>query len=119
MRATNTTGTATKVVDSVASPPVGWSGSDNQKRILITGGAGFIGSHLVEKLMNEGHVVTVLDNFFTGSRRNVRKWVGHPRFQIIDWDVILPIHMEVDQIYHLACPASPRHYQEDPVSVRV
>lgn len=106
---------ATQVVPSIGPAVVAWSGDKKQKRILITGGAGFIGSHLVDKLMDEGHVVTVLDNFFTGSRRNVDKWIGHPRFQIVEWDVILPIFMDVDQIYHLACPASPVHYQEDPV----
>jgi UDP-glucuronate decarboxylase len=75
----------------------------------------YVSSHLVDKLMDEGHVVIVLDNFFTGSLRNVQKWVGHPRFQVLEWDVILPIYMSVDQIYHLACPASPIHYQADPV----
>ena len=67
------------------------------------------------QLMEEGHAVTIIDNLFTGSLRNVERWIDHPRFQFVEWDVILPIYMAVDQIYHLACPASPVHYQEDPV----
>jgi len=86
-----------------------------RQKILITGGAGFVGSHLVDKLMMEGHEVTVLDNFFTGSKRNIEHWQHHPNFSLIVHDVTEPIRIEVDQIYHLACPASPPHYQYNPV----
>lgn len=84
-------------------------------RILVTGGAGFIGSHLVDRLMTEGHEVICLDNFYTGRRQNVLKWIGHPYFELIRHDITEPIRLEVDQIYHLACPASPVHYQYNPV----
>ncbi len=84
-------------------------------RILVTGGAGFIGSHLVDRLMKEGHEVICLDNFYTGRKSNVLKWVGHPYFELIRHDITEPIRLEVDQIYHLACPASPVHYQYNPV----
>ena len=86
-----------------------------RKRILVTGGAGFVGSHLVDRLMLMGHQVTVLDNFFTGDRRNVEHWIGHPHFELVRHDVVDPFMMEVDQIYHLACPASPPHYQYNPI----
>lgn len=86
-----------------------------QKRILITGGAGFVGSHLVDVLMRQGHVVTVLDNFFTGRKKNVAQWIGHPNFMLINHDVVEPYMIEVDQIYSLACPASPPHYQYNPI----
>lgn len=82
-----------------------------RKKILVTGGAGFVGSHLVDKLMMEGHEVTVIDNFFTGQRKNVAHWLHHPNFSLVVHDVTEPIMAEVDQIYHLACPASPPHYQ--------
>ncbi|MBD2020265.1 SDR family oxidoreductase [Leptolyngbya sp. FACHB-36] len=84
-------------------------------RILVTGGAGFIGSHLIDRLMLEGHEVICLDNFYTGHKRNVLKWFDHPYFELIRHDVTEPIRLEVDQIYHLACPASPIHYQFNPV----
>lgn len=84
-------------------------------KILITGGAGFVGSHLTDKLMSLGHQVIVLDNFFTGTMRNVEHWMHHPNFSVITHDVTEPIMLEVDQIYHLACPASPPHYQYNPV----
>jgi UDP-glucuronate decarboxylase len=84
-------------------------------RILVTGGAGFIGSHLIDRLMNAGHEVICLDNFYTGSRQNFLKWLNHPNFEAIRHDVTEPIRLEVDQIYHLACPASPVHYQYNPV----
>ncbi|MGI0486829.1 UDP-glucuronic acid decarboxylase family protein [Pantanalinema rosaneae CENA516] len=84
-------------------------------RILVTGGAGFIGSHLIDRLMLEGHEVICLDNFFTGHKRNVLKWLEHPYFELIRHDITEPIRLEVDQIYHLACPASPVHYQYNPV----
>lgn len=84
-------------------------------RILVTGGAGFIGSHLCERLLNEGHDVLCLDNFFTGRRVNIVKLMDNHRFELIRHDVIEPILLEVDQIYNLACPASPIHYQYNPV----
>ncbi|MBF2078402.1 MAG: SDR family oxidoreductase [Synechococcales cyanobacterium T60_A2020_003] len=84
-------------------------------RILVTGGAGFIGSHLIDRLMGEGHEVICLDNFYTGHKRNLLKWLGHPYFELIRHDITEPIRLEVDQIYHLACPASPVHYQYNPV----
>ena len=85
------------------------------KRILITGGAGFLGSHLCERLLAEGEEVLCLDNFFTGSKDNIRHLVGNPHFECIRHDIINPIYMEVDQIYNLACPASPVHYQINPI----
>lgn len=85
------------------------------KRILITGGAGFIGSHLCERLLNEGHDVICLDNYFTGSKMNVLHLVGNPRFEIVRHDVTTPYYAEVDEIYNLACPASPIHYQYNPI----
>jgi UDP-glucuronate decarboxylase len=84
-------------------------------KILVTGGAGFVGSHLVDRLMTQGHEVIVLDNFFTGKKDNLEHWIHHPCFSLIRHDVTEPILLEVDQIYHLACPASPPHYQYNPV----
>src|SRR5689334_24901408 len=84
-------------------------------RILVTGGAGFIGSHLIDRLIPEGHEVICLDNFYTGHKRNILKWMGHPNFELIRHDITEPIRLEVDQIYNLACPASPIHYQYNPV----
>ena len=92
-------------------PPVKSIPASTRKRILVTGGAGFVGSHLVDRLMSQGHQVFVMDNFFTGSQANIAHWMGHPNFQLIMHDVTEPLRMEVDQIYHLACPASPPHYQ--------
>lgn len=86
-----------------------------KKRILVTGGAGFVGSHLVDHLMSHGHQVTVADNFFTGSKRNVAHWLGHPNFELLQHDVVNPLFVEVDQIYSLASPASPPHYMINPV----
>lgn len=86
-----------------------------KKRILVTGGAGFLGSHLCDRLMKEGNDVLCLDSFFTGSKDNIAHLIGNPYFEIIRHDVSLPIFLEVDQIYNLACPASPPHYQHDPV----
>ncbi|MCB2135911.1 MAG: SDR family oxidoreductase [Rhodobacteraceae bacterium] len=85
------------------------------KRILVTGGAGFLGSHLCERLVNEGHDVLCVDNYFTGRRDNVAHLIGNPRFEIMRHDVTFPLYVEVDEIYNLACPASPIHYQHDPV----
>jgi UDP-glucuronate decarboxylase len=85
------------------------------KRILITGGAGFLGSHLCERLLGEGHDVLCVDNFFTGTKANVAHLIGNPRFELMRHDVTFPLYVEVDEIYNLACPASPIHYQHDPV----
>jgi UDP-glucuronate decarboxylase len=85
------------------------------KRILVTGGAGFIGSHLCERLLAQGHDVLCVDNFFTGRRRNIAHLLGDPRFEVLRHDVTFPLYVEVDEIYNLACPASPIHYQHDPV----
>ncbi|MBD2198729.1 MULTISPECIES: UDP-glucuronic acid decarboxylase family protein [Calothrix] len=84
-------------------------------RILVTGGAGFIGSHLIDKLISDGHEIICLDNFYTGNKQNILKWLDHPYFELIRHDITEPIRLEVDQIYHLACPASPVHYQYNPV----
>ncbi|KAG8000561.1 UDP-glucuronic acid decarboxylase 1, partial [Nibea albiflora] len=81
----------------------------------ITGGAGFVGSHLTDKLMMDGHEVTVVDNFFTGRKRNVEHWIGHENFELINHDVVEPLYIEVDQIYHLASPASPPNYMYNPI----
>ena len=88
---------------------------DSRKRILITGGAGFIGSHLTDRLLEQGHEVLCADNLFTGTKRNIDHLHSHPRFEFIRHDVTFPLHVEVDEIYNLACPASPVHYQYDPV----
>ena len=96
-------------------PPVTKLSEGQALRILVTGGAGFVGSHLVDRLMLQGHSVIVVDNMFTGRQRNVIQWIGHPHFQLIIHDVVEPIMLEVDQIYHLACPASPPHYQYNPI----
>ncbi|VCU69762.1 UDP-glucose 4-epimerase [Pigmentiphaga humi] len=85
------------------------------RRILVTGGAGFLGSHLVERLLERGDEILCVDNFFTGTRRNVEHLIGHPRFELMRHDVCFPLYVEVDEIYNLACPASPIHYQHDPV----
>ncbi|MBP5975917.1 MAG: GDP-mannose 4,6-dehydratase [Brasilonema octagenarum HA4186-MV1] len=84
-------------------------------RILVTGGAGFIGSHLIDRLIAGGHDILCLDNFYTGHKGNILKWLDHPSFEMIRHDITEPIRLEVDQIYHLACPASPVHYQYNPV----
>ena len=84
-------------------------------RVLVTGGAGFLGSHLSERLLNQGNEVICLDNFYTGSRSNVSHLLGNPKFELLRHDITIPLYIEVDQIYNLACPASPVHYQKDPV----
>ena len=88
---------------------------DSTKRILVTGGAGFLGSHLCERLLNEGHEVICVDNFYTGRRDNIKELLSNPDFEVIRHDVCFPLYIEVDEIYNLACPASPIHYQFDPV----
>ena len=85
------------------------------KKILVTGGAGFLGSHLCERLLASGHDVLCVDNFFTGSKENITHLLSNPRFELMRHDVTFPLYVEVDQIYNLACPASPVHYQFDPV----
>lgn len=86
-----------------------------RNRVLITGGAGFLGSHLAERLLNEGNEVVVLDNFFTGQKQNIVHLLKHPYFELVRHDVTMPFFIEVDQIYNLACPASPVHYQYNPI----
>ena len=98
---------------------VGVSQSDGlvppRMTVLVTGGAGFLGSHLCDRLIGDGHDVICLDNFFTGAKQNVEHLLSHPRFELMRHDVTFPLYLEVDQIYNLACPASPIHYQHDPV----
>ena len=85
------------------------------KKVLVTGGAGFLGSHLCDRLIEQGHDVLCVDNFFTGTKRNIEHLLGHPRFELMRHDVTFPLYVEVDEIFNLACPASPIHYQHDPV----
>ena len=87
----------------------------NNKKILVTGGAGFIGSHLCEKLLSKGHEVICVDNYYTGSKSNVKNLLDYSKFELIRHDITFPLYLEVDEIYNLACPASPIHYQYDPV----
>ncbi|MEW5817625.1 MAG: NAD-dependent epimerase/dehydratase family protein, partial [Spirochaetota bacterium] len=88
---------------------------DSTRRILVTGGAGFLGSHLCERLLNDGHEVLCVDNFFTGRRSNIAHLLSNPYFEVLRHDICFPLYVEVDEIYNLACPASPIHYQFDPV----
>jgi UDP-glucuronate decarboxylase len=88
---------------------------DARKKILVTGGAGFLGSHLCERLIEQGHEIICVDNLFTGSKRNIEHLLDNPRFEFMRHDVTFPLYVEVDEIYNLACPASPIHYQHDPV----
>ena len=87
----------------------------SQKRVLVTGGAGFLGSHLCDRLLKEGQDVLCVDNFYTGSKRNIVHLLRNPYFELLRHDITLPLYVEVDEIYNLACPASPIHYQQDPV----
>jgi UDP-glucuronate decarboxylase len=88
---------------------------NSRRRVLVTGGAGFLGSHLCERLLRDDHYVLCVDNFFTGTKENVAHLLGNPRFEIARHDITFPLYVEVDEIYNLACPASPIHYQYDPV----
>jgi UDP-glucuronate decarboxylase len=88
---------------------------EQPKRIVVTGGAGFVGSHLCDRLLERGDEVLCVDNFYTGTKRNVEHLLLHPKFELIRHDVTFPLYLEADQIYHLACPAAPIHYQRDPV----
>ena len=85
------------------------------RRVMVTGGAGFLGSHLCERLLSDGANVICVDNFFTGERANLNSFVDHKNFEVIRHDICFPLYIEVDEIYNLACPASPVHYQHDPV----
>lgn len=85
------------------------------KNVLVTGGAGFIGSHLIQALLNRGDAVVCLDNLFTGVKKNILPFMSHPNFEFIRHDVVVPLIIEADEVYHLACPASPRHYQSNPI----
>jgi len=87
----------------------------SRKTVLITGGAGFLGSHLCDRLIAKGHDIICLDNFFTGTKQNIEHLLAHPRFELMRHDITFPLYLEVDEIYNLACPASPVHYQHDPV----
>jgi len=86
-----------------------------RKRVLVTGGVGFLGSHLCERLLRDGHEVLCVDNFFTGTKDNVAHLPDNSRFEVMRHDITFPLYVEVDEIYNLACPASPIHYQYDPV----
>jgi len=88
---------------------------DSRKRILVTGGAGFLGFHLINALLAQGHEILCADNLFTGTKRNIDHLHNHERFEFLRHDITLPLYVEVDEIYNLACPASPIHYQHDPV----
>ena len=105
--------------DQTIAPTVAMASFQTQcwlpRRVLVTGGAGFIGSHLCERLLESDCEVLCVDNFFTGARRNIEHLLDHPRFEILRHDITFPLHVEVDEIYNLACPASPVHYQWDPV----
>jgi UDP-glucuronate decarboxylase len=90
-------------------------GYNIRKRVMVTGGAGFLGSHLIDKLLDQGHEVLCVDNLFTGTKQNIDHLRGHGRFEFMRHDVTMPLYVEVDEIYNLACPASPIHYQHDPV----
>jgi len=106
---------ASRIPSHQAYPQIKFRTFKDKKRILITGGAGFVGSHLVDKLMLDGHEVIVVDNYFTGRRRNVEQWLGHENFELLHHDIVAPLYLEVDEIYHLASPASPPHYMYNPV----
>jgi UDP-glucuronate decarboxylase len=102
----------------VISPPTAMASFTNStfqpRRVVVTGGAGFIGSHLCERLLETGCDVLCVDNLFTGTKRNIRHLLDHPRFEFLRHDITFPLYIEVDEIVNLACPASPIHYQRDP-----
>lgn len=100
---------------TVTFPAVKKLASKEKKKILVTGGAGFLGSHLVDRLLLMGHDVIVLDNFYSGSKSNLSSWLGHPNFELVRADVVEPVLLEVQEIYHLACPASPKSYQANSI----
>ena len=106
-------------MDQIVSPGISKAPFTNPmlqpRRVLVTGGAGFIGSHLCESLLDIGCDLLCVDNFFTGNRRNIEHLLDHPRFEFLRHDITFPLYVEVDEIYNLACPASPVHYQRDPV----
>merc|ERR1719468_936985 len=104
-----------KMTQGRSYPQVKFRTYKDKKRILVTGGAGFVGSHLVDKLMLDGYQVFVADNYFTGSKRNIEQWVGRENFEMMHHDIVNPLFIEVDEIYHLASPASPPHYMYNPV----
>jgi UDP-glucuronate decarboxylase len=114
LRATEPTIAGLSPIASLDRHPSGGTMIDGQ-RILVTGGAGFIGSHLCDRLIENGHEVLCVDNLSTGRKRNVAHLIGHPRFELMRHNVTIPLYVEVDQIYNLACPASPVHYQHDPI----
>ncbi|KRZ78450.1 UDP-glucuronic acid decarboxylase 1, partial [Trichinella papuae] len=103
------------ILNSSRYPRVKFRNFTEKKRILITGGSGFVGSHLVDQLLLDGHQVICVDNHFTGQKRNIEHWIGHPNFELISHDISNPLYLTVDQIYHLASPASPPHYMFNPV----
>ncbi|KRZ13884.1 UDP-glucuronic acid decarboxylase 1 [Trichinella zimbabwensis] len=103
------------ILNSARYPRVKFRNFTEKKRILITGGSGFVGSHLVDQLLLDGHQVICVDNHFTGQKRNIERWIGHPNFELISHDISNPLYLTVDQIYHLASPASPPHYMFNPV----
>jgi len=106
---------AARIPKSITYPEIKFRTYKDRKRILVTGGAGFVGSHLVDTLMMDGHQVFVADNYFTGSRRNIEQWIGHENFEMLHHDIVNPLYIEVDEVYHLASPASPPHYMYNPV----
>jgi len=104
-----------RIPQTSSYPEIKFRTYKDRKRILVTGGAGFVGSHLVDKLMLDGHEVFVVDNYFTGRKRNIEQWLGHENFEMLHHDIVNPLFIEVDEIYHLASPASPPHYMYNPV----
>jgi UDP-glucuronate decarboxylase len=107
--------TGERFVEDAAARLGGYMQRHLAERVLVTGGSGFLGSHLCDRLLAAGAEVLCADNFFTGTRRNVEHLLGHPRFELLRHDITFPLYVEVDKIYNLACPASPVHYQHDPV----